>query len=116
MTNWTHNDRLKRIEIAAGVNYGADERLVIELLEGVARVHPKILATPPCQCLFKGFGDSTINFELRAWTDQYGEWQQIKSELTAGIYRAVQAAGLSFAFPQREVRLLTDSEAKGTPE
>ena len=112
VTNWTHHDRLKRIEIAVGVNYGADERLVIELLEGVARVHPKILATPPYQCLFKGFGDSTINFELRAWTDQYGEWQQIKSELTAGIYRAVQAAGLSFPFPQRDIHLVRETNPR----
>jgi small-conductance mechanosensitive channel len=106
VTNWTLNDRLKRISVDAGVNYGADESLVCELLEAVARSHPKILAKPPCQCLFKGFGDSTINFELRAWTNQYEEWPQIKSELTAGIYRAVQAAGLSFPFPQRDVRLV----------
>jgi small-conductance mechanosensitive channel len=33
--------------------------------------------------------------------------------LNTAVYDAVNAAGMSFPFPQREVRLLRDAEAKG---
>lgn len=55
------------------------------------------------------YGDSSINFELRAWTD-YAVWIQVQSELTVAVYDAVYAAGLTFPFPQREVRLLSDPD------
>lgn len=57
-----------------------------------------------------GFGDSSINFELRAWTDQFIDWVKIRSELAVAVYDAVQGAGMSFPFPQREVRLLKDEK------
>jgi small-conductance mechanosensitive channel len=53
------------------------------------------------------YGDSSINFELRVWTD-FAVWIQVQSELTVAVYDAVYAAGLTFPFPQREVRLLSD--------
>jgi len=74
----------------------------------VAQKNPRILAWPECVCLMKEFGDSTINFELRAWTDDFSNWSQIRSELAVAVYDAVRAAGMSFPFPQREVRLLRD--------
>jgi potassium-dependent mechanosensitive channel len=57
-----------------------------------------------------GYGDSSINFELRAWTDQFADWYQIRSELAVAVFDAVHAAGMSFPFPQREVRLLRDDK------
>jgi small-conductance mechanosensitive channel len=81
---------------------------VIALLEEVARANPRVLKSPPPQCLFTSYGDSSVNFELRAWTD-YAVWMQVQSELTVAVYNAVYAAGMSFPFPQREVRLLSDS-------
>jgi small-conductance mechanosensitive channel len=84
---------------------------VIELLESTARANPNVLQTPAPQCLFTGYGDSSITFELRAWTDQFDNWGAIRSELATAVYEAVVAAGFSFPFPQREVRVLGDSGA-----
>jgi small-conductance mechanosensitive channel len=111
VTNWTLSDQLRRIELPVGVNYSAPPKKVIELLEAVARANPRILRDPPPQAIFMGFGDSSINFELRAWTDQFREWRQVLSELAVAVYDAVHEAGMTFPFPQREVRLLHDPEA-----
>jgi small-conductance mechanosensitive channel len=110
VTNWTLSDRLRRIDLPVGVNYGAAPQKVIELLEAVARVNPGVLQNPPPKCLFMGYGDSSINFELRAWTDQFDNWGAIRSEMASAVYDAVYAAGMSFPFPQREVRVLGDAE------
>ena len=78
----------------------------------VALAHPQVLRQPAPRAFFTGFGDSAINFELRAWTDQFDQWFQIRSELATAVYDAVQAVGISIAFPQREVRLLQDTSAR----
>jgi potassium-dependent mechanosensitive channel len=114
VTNWTLTDQLRRIDLQVGVNYGAAPDQVIALLETVARAHPQVLRAPPPQAFFMGYGDSAINFTLFAWPDHFNHWGQVKSDLTAAVYEAVYAAGMSFPFPQRDVRVLRDAEAETT--
>jgi len=110
VTNWTLTDQLRRLDLAVGVNYSAAPKKVIEVLEGVARAHPKVLTDPAPRALFTSYGDSSINFELRAWTE-YTDSIQTHSDLAVAVYDAVHDAGFSFPFPQREVRLLGDTDA-----
>jgi small-conductance mechanosensitive channel len=112
VTNWTLSDQLRRIELPVGVNYGAVPQQVINLLEKTAQAHQAVLKVPAPVALFMGYGDSSINFELRAWTDQFNNWAVIRSELASAVYDAVHAAGMSFPFPQREVRVLGNSNAE----
>ena len=111
VTNWTFSDKLRRIDLPVGVNYGTAPRAMIDLLEKTAQAHSDVLKNPPPVGLFTGYGDSSINFELRAWTDQFDNWRVVRSELATAVYDAVHAAGFSFPFPQREVRLLSDETA-----
>ena len=84
----------------------ADE--VLELLRRVAAAHPGVLAAPAPLALFLGFGDSALNFELRAWTNRFDRWVVIRSELGVALYAALRDAGMEIPFPQREVRLRQD--------
>jgi small-conductance mechanosensitive channel len=114
VTNWTLSDRLRRVDLTVGVNYGADPRKVIELLEQVARTHPDVLANPAPRALFISYGDSSINFELRVWPRLFNLAAQVKSDLASAVYDAIHGAGMSFPFPQREVRILSDHAAELT--
>jgi small-conductance mechanosensitive channel len=107
--NWTLSDRMRRLELPVGINYGAAPQKVIEVLEKVALKHPHVLHHPPPQALLTAYGDSSINFELRVWTDELDDWAKIRSDLAVALYDAIQEAGMQFPFPQREVRLLQDS-------
>jgi len=111
VTNWTLSDQLRRIDLQVGVNYGANPKDVIKVLKNAALANPNILKDPEPQALFMAYGDSSINFELRAWTDHFDDWPSIKSELAIAVYDAVYAAGMTFPFPQREVRLLRDLDS-----
>jgi small-conductance mechanosensitive channel len=112
VTNWTLSDRLRRVDLPVGLNYGADPKKVIELLEQVARAHPDVLREPAPHALFMGYGDSSINFELRVWPSSFSQWMQVRSDLATAVFDAVKAAtDMSFPFPQREVRLLRDPVA-----
>jgi small-conductance mechanosensitive channel len=112
VTNWTFSDQLRRIDLPVGVNYGTAPQAVIELLEKTAQAHSAVLNNPPPVGLFMGYGDSSINFELRAWTNRFDKWALIRSELASAVYDAVHAAGMAFPFPQREVRVLGDQAAQ----
>jgi len=116
VTNWTLGDRLRRIQLPVGVNYGANPKEVIALLRDVARNHPKVLAYPPARALFMGYGDSSINFELRAWTDEFLDWRYVRSDLAVAVYSAIKEAGMSFPFPQRDVHLVRDDAAPSKKE
>ena len=111
VTNWTLSDELRLIDLQVGMNYSAAPQDVIKVLEAVAAAHPLVLKEPAPKALFVGYGDSSINFELRAWTDQFDKWSQIRSDLAVALYDAAHEAGMSFPFPQREVRLLNDAGA-----
>lgn len=109
VTNWTFSDRRRRIDIPVGVNYGADPNKVMRLMEERATAHPDILESPLPQVLFLGLGDSSINFELRAWTDKFDDWPRVRSDLVVAIYDAVSKnTDVTFPFPQRDVHLVQD--------
>jgi len=108
VTNWTLSDKLRRIALPVGVNYGASPKKVIEILEAVALTTPRVLQKPEPRALFMSYGDSSINFELRAWTDESIYWRQVLSNLAVAVYDAVLEAGMTFPFPQRDVHLLKE--------
>ena len=68
VVNWTLSDDRRRMELPAGVAYGTDPQVVIDILVGVANDHPEVLSDPEPAALFLGFGDSSLDFQLRAWT------------------------------------------------
>ncbi len=110
VTNWTLTDNLRRIDLPVGICYGAKPEDVIKLLENVAQANTGVLDYPAPSGLIIGYGDSSINYELRAWTDQFDNWFRIRSEIAMAVYHEVASAGMSFPFPQREVRLLKDMD------
>jgi len=111
VTNWTLTDRLRRIDVPVGVAYGSDPEQILAMLRAVAGAHPYIVEAPKSVALFTGFGDSALNFELRAWTDHFDQWVATRSELAVAINAKLTEAGISVPFPQRDVNLV----AGGTP-
>jgi len=105
LTNWTMSDRHRRLEIPVGVAYGTDPNRVLQLLLGVASQHPQILSEPAPQALFLGFGDSSLNFALRAWVRDQDVWVGIRSELVLGVHRSLTENGIEIPFPQRDLHL-----------
>jgi small-conductance mechanosensitive channel len=112
VSNWTLSDRLHRIEVPVGVAYGTDPERVVALLLDVARSNDRLLAEPPPQALFKGFGDSSLDFVLRAWTDD--DYEPRTSELALAVHRGLFEAGITIPFPQRDVHLASVSPTART--
>ena len=112
ITNWTLSDRLCRVDVPVGVAYGTDPERVLALLVDAARADPRLLADPPPQAIFTGFGESSLDFVLRAWTDQgIEEKLKLASDLALAVHRALDAAEISIPFPQRDLHLTSVAPA-----
>jgi len=105
VTNWTLSDKRRRMEILVGVAYGTNPRKVQELLLNVARADERLLENPAPSVLFLGFGDSSLDFSLRAWTDDFDNFVAIRSDLTLAVHDAIYAAEIEIPFPQRDLHL-----------
>jgi potassium-dependent mechanosensitive channel len=110
VTNWTHSGQLRRLDVRVGVAYGSSPEKVLELLRGVATSHPAVVIKPAPLALLLGFGDSALNFELRAWTNRSDQWDLIRSELSIAIYAALRNAGMEIPFDQGFQRRLNPDE------
>ncbi len=115
VVNWTLSDQLRRLEIRVGVEYGTDPKRVLALLEEVAKANPDVKTYPPPLALFLGFGDSSLDFELRAWTGRFETYLKVQSDVTIAINDALAAADITVPFPQRDLYLksVPDAAARG---
>jgi small-conductance mechanosensitive channel len=93
------------------VAYGNDPRQVLELLMEVTRSTPGITDQPAPAILFSGFGTNSLDFAIRSWTNNFGDWVKIRSDLHVRVYEALSAAGIQIPFSQYDLHLRTVSPA-----
>lgn len=108
--NWSIPDRRHRSQVGVGVAYGSDTGLVRDILTAAMNDHPRVL-DEECSVLFTEFGDNALNFEAHFWTKPSGRLERftIESEIRFAIDDKCRAAGVSIAFPQRDIHLDTIS-------
>ncbi len=106
--NWTHRNKLGRIEIPVSVSYEADPRRVMELLMEIALAHPGLLRNPEPVVMFNGFGASSLDFELRGFIGDVLGGLPIKNELRVTILERFRAEGIQMPYPHQEVHLHLD--------
>lgn len=94
-----------RIRIKVGVAYGSDVEQVVALLERVAREHATVCRDPEPRVRMRGFGDSSLDFELLCWIDHPAQRGLVAHELYMALYKELGAAGITIPFPQRDVWL-----------
>ncbi len=107
--NWTLSDSILRVVIPVGIAYGSDTTLAEKLLLQAAREHPLLLKDPPAAAVFVSFGDSALNFELRAFIPHVDHSVRVRHELLNSIDQAFRKAGIDVAFPQRDIHIRTIS-------
>jgi small-conductance mechanosensitive channel len=104
--NWTANDRTVRFIVPFGVSYNSNPEQVRDIVLRVARTNRDVLDDPAPDVIFTGFGDSSIDFELRVWTStQVHRRPVIRSDLYFAIFRSFRENNIEIPFPQRDLHL-----------
>ena len=92
-----------RLRVKVGVAYGSDVDQVCEVLDGVAKDHEKVCKDPAPRVRMRGFGDSSLDFELLCWIGEPVLRGLVYHELYMAVYKALNAAEIEIPFPQRDL-------------
>jgi len=105
---WSHSNDKIRLKIPFGISYEAKPREAIALAVEAAAEIGRVLNDPKPVCLLKGFGDSSVDLELRIWIrDPMNGLSNVKSECLLGIWDRLAEHGIGIPYPQRDLHIRT---------
>jgi small-conductance mechanosensitive channel len=102
--NWTRTDQTRRVDVLVRVALGTDPKKVLEILKRVADEHSLVLSSPEASAWMFGFGESSLDFRLFAWT-RVEDFLTVKSDLHVAVNEAIRSAGIQIPVPQRDLRV-----------
>ncbi|NCT41343.1 MAG: mechanosensitive ion channel [Alphaproteobacteria bacterium] len=93
---------LRRFEITAGVGYGEDVDKCREIIQNAVEGAEFIEKDKPVQVFAKEFGDSSINYTVRWWSQSAPvNKHKSRDKVISAIKRALDEAGVEIPFPYR---------------
>jgi small-conductance mechanosensitive channel len=106
--NWSYSDVRLRLHVPVSIAYDSDLRQAIALAVEAAKSVKRIIDRPEPLCLVKGFGDSSVDLEIRMWIeDPRNGTQNVKSEVLLAVWDRFKDAGIRFPYPQRDVHIVS---------
>ena len=111
--NWSFSNPLVRLKIPVGVSYSSDVPTAMRAMRDSAAKIPRVLASPTPFCLLMGFGDSSVDLELRFWiSDPENGIANVCSDVRLAIWERFAKQGIQIPFPQRDVHLRSSNGHK----
>ena len=101
--NWSNNHKPNRFHIDVGVAYGTDVRKVEKILLQVAMEHNLVLKRPAPRVQFINFGDSSLDFRLFIFSNEFFGSEFIKSDIRFRIVGVFEEHNIEIPFPQRDI-------------
>lgn len=92
-----------RIRIVVGVAYGSDVDQVVELLLKAGKEHAHICAEPEPRVRLRGFGASSLDFNLMCWITKPEDRGRIAHELYMTIYKLFNENGVEIPYTKQDV-------------
>ena len=106
--NWSYSHDNIRLRIPIGIHYKSDLDKAIELCLKAAKNVKRVMTLPKPACLIKGFGDNSIDLEIRIWIiDPMNGCANVRSEVLIQVWRLFQEHGVEIPYPQRDLHLRT---------
>lgn len=108
VTNWVLSSKTGRAIVPVGVAYGTDTEKVREILMSIAEENANVSKSslmPKPIVLFREFGDSSLNFELRVFLHNVDSRLSIISDLNFAIDKAFREENIEIPFPQRDLHV-----------
>ncbi|MDG2315964.1 MAG: mechanosensitive ion channel [Gammaproteobacteria bacterium] len=104
ITNHSAED-MRRIDLIIGIGYNDDIARAKALIQGVLSQNDRVLDQPPPSMMLLDLGESSVDIAVRPWTKSANYWS-VRSELLENIKRALEHAGLSLPYPQRDLHIV----------
>ncbi|MBL4870508.1 MAG: mechanosensitive ion channel family protein [Robiginitomaculum sp.] len=105
VVNWTLGNSVTRLKVKVGIAYGSDTKIAHAVMLDTVKQNPNVLTNPEPTALFLGFGDSTLDFEIRVFLRDFVQRYIVSHELHMALDSALREAGIEIAFPQRDLHI-----------
>ena len=93
--NWSYTHNRLRLLTPIGVSFDCDVRLAMQLAEEAARETPRVLSNPAPVCRLMGFGDSSVNLEMRFWIeDPTNGITNVRSQVLLALWEKFREQGI----------------------
>ena len=106
---------LRRAVVDVPLPHAVEPEAVRTILLECARGFDKVVNVPAPSVVLKEYGESSLTFSLRVWTQNEFYWDVLNG-LYERIFAALRQNGIEIPFNQLEVRLLGESAAKKEEE
>jgi small-conductance mechanosensitive channel len=93
----------QRLRIPVGVAYGSDVDLVKSILSDIASAQQGVARNPLPWVKFCGFGESSLDFEIRCWIDDPEVRGRVTDRVNTEVYKALKEQGIEIPFPKRDL-------------
>ena len=104
--NWSFSNNDLRLKMDVGVSYDSDVEKAMELCLEAVREQERVKKKETAVCFLKGFGDSSVDLELRFWIDDPAEGcDNVKSKVYLSIWHKFKKHGIEIPYPQRDLHL-----------
>lgn len=109
--NWSYSHENVRLRIPVGIHYDSDVNKAIEICLEAADEVERVLSAPKPACLMKGFGDNSVDLEVRIWVrDPMNGCANVRSQVLLKIWEKFHEHGIEIPYPQRDLHLKSISE------
>jgi len=110
IVNYTCNAQ-RRLVLDAGISYDDDIDRAREVLKQMVEADKRILRAPdPPQVLVTGYGESSVNLQIRAWTRNDAFWS-VHFDMTRAIKYALDEARITIPYPHRQIIISAEDSA-----
>lgn len=103
ITNFSSNPT-RRFDLTVGVSYDDDLEVALGTIRRVVEEDDRVLAEPAPVVAVTELGESSVDILVRCWTPSEDFWQT-RWDVTRRAKEALEAAGCSIPYPQRDVHL-----------
>ncbi len=93
---------IRRLDLSVGIAYKEDVQKALDVLNRVIKNNENVLLEPEPMVVITRFGESSIDFEIRAWIQRAALFST-RTELIKSIKNAFDEAGIEIPFPTRTV-------------
>ena len=115
VVNWTLSNQTTRLLIKVGVAYGSDIDLAQRVILAAVRGNRDVLQDPGPSVFFVAFGESTLEFEIRAFVNSLDKRLRVQHEINNEIARVLRENSIEIPFPQRDVHVRSAPGMVGAP-